>query len=361
MADDDGAARLRACRRPDCGHPATVVTDYPTPQARIQFLNLLVDRLRGLPGVEAAATATSVPTAIRSRTGIAIEGAPPKEVQPFVLSAVVSDDYFRALRIPLREGRTFDAHDQFGAPPTVVISQSMARRYWPTGHALGARIRMGPNQASPLVTVVGIVGDVRNDPARRDAEPMAYRSGRQAAAPFARVFLRTHGSPLALVKSVERELAAVNRGVPLDQPMTLDAEIGQGFAARRLPVMLMAAFAGVALLLASVGIYAMFTSMGVAREQEFGIRIALGSRSSAIAGLMLRQGAGWMAGGLAGGALGVVLVVQLLRGLLYDVPPFDPIALGSSVAILVGCATIALLIPVRHATRVDPIAMLRAE
>src|SRR5262249_25222246 len=124
---------------------------------------------------------------------------------------------------------------------------------------------------------------------------------------------------------------------------------------------LIAVFAGLALLLASVGIHAMFTSMGIAREQEFGIRMALGSRPSAIAGLMLRQGAGWMAGGLAGGALGIVLVVRLLRGLLYDVPLFDPIALASAVVILVCCAFLALLIPVRRATRVDPIAMLRAE
>jgi predicted permease len=349
--------------------PASVLTaavrlppyDYPTREARIQFLDQFADRLRLLPGVDAAALATSIPTAVRSRVGFAIDGAPPKAVQPFVLSAAVSDDYFRALRIPLRQGRTFGAQDRFDAPPTVVISQSMAQRYWPTGRAVGARIRMGPNQTSPLVTVVGIVGDVRNDPARRDAEPMAYRSTRQVAASFARVLLRTHGSPLALVKPVERELVALNPGVPLEQPTTLDAEIGRGFAARRLPVTLMAAFAGLALLLASVGIYAMFTSMGVAREQEFGIRMALGSRPSAIAALMLRQGAGWMAGGLAGGALGIVLVVRLLRGLLYDVPSFDPIALGSSVAILVGCAAIALLIPVRHATRVDPMVTLRAE
>jgi ABC-type antimicrobial peptide transport system permease subunit len=143
--------------------------------------------------------------------------------------------------------------------------------------------------------------------------------------------------------------------------MALDGVIGQGFAARRLPVTLIAAFAGLALLLASVGIYAMFASMGVAREQEFGIRMALGSRPGAIAGLMLRQGCGWMAGGLAGGALGIVVVVRFLRGLLFDVPPFDPIALGRAVAILVGCATVALLVPIRRATRVDPIAMLRAE
>jgi predicted permease len=335
--------------------------DYPTPQARIHFLERFVNQLRGLPAVEAAATATSVPTVIRNRSGFAIEGAPATEAQRFVLVAAVSDDYFRALRIPLRQGRTFDAEDRFDAAPTVVISQSMARRYWPAGHALGARIHMGPNQTSPLVTIVGIVGDVRNDPARQDAEPMAYRSTRQTSAPLVRVLLRTRGSPLALVKPAEGALAALNRGVPLEQPMTLDDEIGNGFAIRRLPAMLIAAFAGLALLLVSVGIYGMFTSMGVAREQEFGIRMALGSRPGAIAGLMLREGAGSMAAGLAGGALGIVLVVRLLRGLLYDVPPFDPIALGSAVVILVCCATIALLIPVHHATRVDPITMLRAE
>ena len=105
----------------------------------------------------------------------------------------------------------------------------------------------------------------------------------------------------------------------------------------------------------------MFSSLAVEREREFGIRLALGSRPYAIAALMVRQGAGWMAAGLAGGAFGIVLVVRLLPDLLYGVPPFDPIALGTAIAVLVGCATLALLIPVHRATRVDPIIALRAE
>ena len=278
-----------------------------------------------------------------------------------MLFASVSDDYFRTLRIPLRQGRTFDAQDRLGAPRTIVLSESMARRYWPLGHAIGARIRVGANPNSPLVTVVGIVGDVRNDPARPEAEPMAYMSSRQTAAPFVRVLVRTHGDPLALVRPVEHELAALDRGLPLDQAMTLRAQIGEEFAARRLPVMLMVGFAALTLLLASVGVYGMFTSMAVAREQEFGIRMALGSRPGAIVALMLRQGAGWMAIGLAGGVLGIIVVVRLLRKLLYGVQPFDPVALGGAVAILVGCATVALLIPVHRAIRVDPMVALRAE
>jgi len=335
--------------------------DYPTPEARVQFLEQLTDRLRVLPGVDTVATAESVPTAVRRRVGVAIEGSPPKAAQRLVLFAAVSDDYFRTLRIPLREGRTFDPQDRLGAPTTIVLSESMAHRYWPLGHAIGARIRLGANPNSPLRTVVGIVGDVRNDPARPEAEPMAYMSTRQTTAPFVRLLIRTHGDPLALVRSVEHELAALDRGLSLDQAMTLRAQIGEEFAARRLPAMLMVVFAALTLLLASVGVYGMFTSMAVAREQEFGIRMALGSRPGAIVALMLRQGAGWMAIGLAGGALGMIVVVRLLRNLLYGLQPFDPVALGGAVAVLAGCATVALLIPVHHATRVDPMIALRAE
>jgi ABC-type antimicrobial peptide transport system permease subunit len=143
--------------------------------------------------------------------------------------------------------------------------------------------------------------------------------------------------------------------------MTLRAVVGEGLAARRLPVLLMTAFGVLALLLASVGVYAMFDSMAATREREFGIRMALGSRPRAIAALVLRQGAWCMAAGLAGGALGILLIVRLVRNLLYQVQPFDPIAIASAVAILVGCATVALLIPLRRATRVDPATTLRAQ
>jgi putative ABC transport system permease protein len=335
--------------------------EYPTPETRARFLEQFAGRLRILPGVDAVATANSVPTAVPSRVSFSIEGAAAKDAQPFVLFASVSDDYFRTLRIPLRQGRTFDAQDRASAPPTVVISESMARRYWPAGEALGARIRMGANPNSPLMAVVGIVGDVRNDPARADAEPMAYRSSRQVPAPVVRVLIRTQGDPLALVRPVERQLAALNAGLPLDRAMMLRAVLDDGLAVRRLPVMLMTGFGALALLLASVGVYAMFASMAVAREREFGVRLALGSRPYAIAGLMLRQAAGWMAAGLSAGALGILLVVRLVRDLLFGVPLFDPIALGSAVAMLVGCATVALLIPVGRATHVDPIVALRAE
>jgi predicted permease len=337
--------------------------DYPTPEARVRFREQFEERLRTLPGVYAVAEASMVPTAVSSRVSFAIAGAPPSKdaPQPVVLYSLVSDDYFRTLRIPIRHGRTFDTQDRAGAPPTVVISDSMARRYWPGGEAVGARIRIGPNSNSPLIEVIGIVGDVRNDRARPDAEPMAYRSSRQFAGPRAVFVLRTRTDPLALVRPAERELAELDAGLALQRPATLRALAGEGLAGRRLPVLLLAAFGALALVVASVGVYAMFCSMTATREREFGVRMALGSRPRAIAGLVLRQGAKWIVVGLAGGALGIALVVRLVRDLLYEVSPFDPTVLGAAVVILVGCAAVALVVPVRRATRVDPMAALRAE
>ncbi len=332
--------------------------EYPTLEARARFQEQLADRLRALPGVEAVAMANKLPTAEDPRhDGFSIEGAPPEAAPPWVAYASVSDDYFRTLRIPVRQGRAFDASDRSDGPPTAVISEGLARRYWPPGEALDARIRLG----GALVTVVGVVGDVHNDLARPDAEPMTYRSRRQESTQMVCVLLRTHGDPLALARPLQREVAALDSSLPVQQAMTLEAAVGEGLASRRLPLLLIAAFSALALLLSSVGVYAMFASLAAAREREFGVRIALGSRPGAIVGLMLRQDAGWMAAGLLGGALGIVLVVRLLRGWLFGVPPFDPIALGGGIAVLAGCATVALLIPARRATRVDPVLALRAE
>jgi len=158
---------------------------------------------------------------------------------------------------------------------------------------------------------------------------------------------------------MQRTLAALDPSVPLRDPKPLSDIMDERLAGRRLPVLLMSAFGVLALVLASVGVYAMFASMAAAREREFGVRVALGSSRGAIAGLVLRQGGVWMAAGLAGGAIGVAVVARMLGNLLYGVAPFDPIALGVAALTLVACGAVALLVPVRRATRVDPITVLR--
>jgi putative ABC transport system permease protein len=338
--------------------------DYPTPAAQRRFYEEFLARLRQLPDVESVATGTSVPTEVPQRSSVTRDDVPQANLGlQFVLFASVSDDYFRTLRIPLQQGRTFDDRDRPGpeGAPVAIISQSMANRYWPAGNPIGARMRMGPDPKSPLVEVIGVVGDVRNDLTQPEAEPMVYRPSRQFTWPFARLLLRTKGDPLDVLKSVDRELAALNPGLVLDRVEPLSAVVTDGFAGRRLPTVLMSAFGVLALLLACVGVYAMFSSMVLARELEFGIRLAFGSPRHIIACLVVRQGAGWLAAGLAGGALGGLAVVGLVRDLLYHVAPSDPLSITIAIALLIACASSALLIPLRRAIRVDPIHLLRAQ
>jgi predicted lysophospholipase L1 biosynthesis ABC-type transport system permease subunit len=239
----------------------------------------------------------------------------------------------------------------------VVISESMAKQYWPKGDALGARIHMGPDQTTP-VEVIGIVGDVRNDPVRQQREPIAYGSARQFPWGSVSVLLRAEGSPLALASAVRRQLAAIDPTLPLDHVTSLQSLVGTRFDVRRLPVVLMTSFGLVALVLASVGVYALFASMTAARQREFSVRVALGSSPAAIAALVVRQGIVWLALGLVGGLAGVAVVGRFVAGLLYGVKPFDPLTLGATLATIVVCAMIALLAPVRRATRADATAEL---
>ena len=334
---------------------------YPDGPARVRFIEAFEARLRALPGVVAVATTGEMPTRVMNRNGIVIEGAapPPSDAQPWALYNTVSDDYFRALGIPLVRGRAFGPQDNAEGPPVVIVSESVARRHWPAASAVGRRIRMGPDDSAPWFEVVGVVGDVANDPARREPELATYEPVRRA--PFnGPIFLvRTRGDPAALAGPVRRALAELDPRVPLQHVTPMHALVAEGLAPRRLPVLLMTAFGALALLLASVGVYAMFAGMAAAREHEFGVRVALGSSRGRIAALVLRQGGAWMAAGLAVGAVGVVAVSRLLGGLLYGVAPFDPVALGASATLLLACAAVALLVPVRRATRVDPIATLR--
>jgi predicted permease len=334
---------------------------YDKAQARLGFYQQFAERLRGLPGVTAVGSTSSVPTRIMERNGFSIDGIKwPNGETPFVLYATVSDDYFKTLGIPLLAGRSFDARDRdSSAALTVVISESMARRWWQKGTALGARIRMGPDPNGPLHEVVGIVGDIRNDPAATQPEPTVYESIRQNPWNDQVFVLRTSGDTAPLTRAVGRELATLDPGLPLGVISTLDGVLSAGLAGRRLPVILMGGFGVLALVLVSVGVYAMFATMAAAREREFGVRVALGSSRRAIATLVLRQGGGWMALGLALGAIGVVLVGRVIRGQLFGIEPFDPLTLGAAVLVLLLCAAVALFIPVRRATRADPTLVLR--
>ena len=336
---------------------------YPTPEQRDVVFRQLQERFAALPGVRSVASTTQIPSPTMSSNILTIEGVTlPGDGPTFIPYQAVSDEYFRTMQIGLLQGRTFGPQDTPDAPPAIIINETMARRYWSKGGAIGARIRVSPHTAERWGTVVGVVRDIRVDPALPAPEPMAYASNRQDFSWSGRDFVvRTQGEPLTLVRPMQRELSVLDPGVPLRNPQTLRAIMDERLSDRRLPVLLMMGFGALALVLASVGVYALFASMAAAREREFGVRMALGSSPGAIAGLVLRQGGVWMLAGLVGGAVGVALVTRSLRGLLYGVAPLDPIALGVAVATLLACATVALLAPVRRATRVDPATALRAQ
>ena len=333
---------------------------YTTNASRSQFVSQFEDRVRTLPGVIAVASTGEVPTRVGAHNSIFPDGAaPPSDAIPIALYTTVSDDYFRTLGIPLREGRAFGPQDLPDGPPTLIINESLARRFWPNETAVGKRVRLDQRPETLVVTIVGVVGNERNDPARPDPEITMYMSNRTNPWNGPIFVIRAKGDPLALVRPVQQTLASMDPRLPLHNPITLRALLSEGLAGRRLPVVLMAAFGALALLLASVGVYAMFAAMAAAREREFGVRMALGSSRGAIARLVLRQGGVWMVVGLVVGAGGVVVVARLMRGLLYGVAPFDPVALGVAVVLLLASAMVALLVPVRRATRIDPITALR--
>jgi predicted permease len=334
---------------------------YPTPEGRADMFRRLEEAVAVLPGVRGVATTTQIPSSTMSSNSLSIEGKAVGNDSPvFIRYMAVSDAYFRAMRIRTLRGRTFGPEDAPSAAPAIVVSETMARRYWPEGGALGSRIRISPHTAERWGVVVGIVDDVRVDPALPAPEPMAYASGRQDFAWSGRDFVvRTDGDPLALVRPFQRTLTGLDPDLPLRDPTPLSTIVAERLSGRRLPMLLMTGFGALALLLASVGVYAMFAAMATAREREFGVRMALGSTPGAIAALVLRQGGAWMAVGLLAGALGVVAVGRMVSNLLYGVAPLDPVALGLATVVLLVCATIALLVPVRRATRVDPITILR--
>jgi putative ABC transport system permease protein len=334
---------------------------YNDPTARLAFKQDFEQRLRAIPGVKAIAITSDMPTKIGNSNGIFLQSRPwaPNEPVPFITTSRVNDEAFNTLGIPLLAGRTFNKFDVATAVPVMVVTEAFAKKYFPKGDAVGQQVRYGPpNPNQPWTTIIGVVGNVRNKPLMLSPEPIMFFSQRQE--PFGETFgIRTTGDPTAITPSVRAALKAVDPGLPMNQVKTMEQLVAEGFAARKLPVMLLSAFGVLALLLASVGVYAMFASMAAAREREFGVRIALGASRASVAGLVLKQGGRWMLTGLVVGAAGVFVTARLVSSQLTGVPPFDPLTIGSAVLVLLMCAGVALMMPVRRATRVDPISVLR--
>jgi predicted permease len=335
---------------------------YDSRERGNQFYDELQARLRALPGVEAAASTGIMPLRGGASAALAIRGRPvPEGELPEVGYVSVSRRYFETLRIPLRRGRTFAEQDNATSQPVVVISESIARRHWPTGDAVGAFVRLGPNPADPWSEVIGVVGDVRQGGPADESRPTVYAFLHQDYWDGRDVIVRATGNPASIAASARGVVRQLDPKLPVIQMRTMEEVADEVLAERRLPMTLMTVFAAIALVLAAVGLYGVMSYVVTARTREFGVRMALGAPRSAVTRLVMRQGLGTVLVGLTLGLAGAIAASQLLTGLLFGVKPLDPLTFGAVPAVLLAVAIAACWIPARRATRVDPLAALRTD
>jgi putative ABC transport system permease protein len=338
---------------------------YGEPSKRAAAMSDFLARVQAVPGVEAAGLATLLPLTGHSDWGFEIEGrkmGPGDPQRPAVEYRAVSADYHKALRIPLVRGRVLSDEDGFDAPHAVVINETMARAIFPGEDPIGLRIRLNTRDPkAPWATIVGIVKDVREWGLEVPARPVAYYSLPQRAPMAAYLVVRTRQSPSSLLASLQAELRAVDPDVPLYDVAPMEAVVDGSVSQRRFSMLLLALFAGVAVVLASLGIYGVIAYTVTQRTRELGIRMALGARQADVLGLMVGQGMRLV---VVGVGLGLALALgmgRLLSALLYGVKAHDPVTFAGVAVLLAGVALLATWLPARRATQVDPALTLRAE
>jgi predicted permease len=338
---------------------------YPDAASRGHFVRRLVDDLQAAPGVEAAATADAVPLSGNySQTPYAREDGNPLPVnqRPLGLTRSISPGYFRTLRVPLLAGREFNERDASDQPLVVILSSSTAKKLFPNENPIGRQILFGVDNGNGLpAEVVGIVGDVRSRELAKPNDIEFYRPWPQRSFSFFNVMVRTSMKPEAAQTIVRAALDKIDKEMPILQPNTLDAIIAQSLGQKRLTMGLLGAFAGIALLLAIVGIYGAVAYTVEQRTAEIGVRMALGAQVKDVLQLVVRQGMNPVLIGLGVGLIAVFATGRLLAAQLYQISPHNPVLLALTAIGLALAALLACLIPARRAASIDPIQALRTE
>ena len=329
------------------------------------FVRQVVANLEAVPGVEAAGY--KLPLLGGWQNGFYVDGRPippPGQYQTTDMSRL-TPDAFRAMGIRLLRGRSFDERDTETAPLVCIVDETLAAQSWPGEDPLGKRIGVDgppmPGKDPIWRTVVGVVGHVKNygvdQPSRFETYvPNAQRPGQGGA-----LIIRAAADPAALTSAVRAAVRSVDPGVPLFGVSEMEEVMAQNTASRRLSVELIAAFAGLALLLASLGIYGVISYLVVRRRHEIGVRLAVGAQRKDILQLVMGQGARLAGIGLVAGLIGSLGAGRALSSLLFQVNPFDPMTLGSVSVVLLAVALVACYLPARRAMRVDPLVALRHE
>jgi putative ABC transport system permease protein len=356
---------------------------YATEEQRDQFFSRLLQSIRGLPGVEASAAASGLPLGNNGwQTSFIVDGRPipPPAQRPLMEACLVTSDYFRTMNIPLLGGRYFDDHDNrswlagrdlsklnegqrgIAGVNVIVIDEEFARRYWPDEEAVGKRIRLGTRLEAPLLTVVGVVGRVKMEGLSQDSKRVqGYFSFAQMPFSGMTVITKASTDPNQLIGAMRQQVRAVDPDQPIYNIRTMNEIRSDSVAPERLNLTLLSIFAGLALVLAVVGIYGVMSYTVTQRTHEIGIRMAIGAQPRDVFKMVLGQGMMLALIGVALGLFGAFALTRLMVTMLFGIEPTDPATFASIAVLLTVVALVACYLPGRRATKVDPVVSLRYE
>jgi putative ABC transport system permease protein len=343
--------------------PESRYREIPT---QAQFRRQLVESLNGLPGVRAAMV-SEVPLGGQLLThNFVIEGRPPVDPggEPELVSRSVAGDYFRVMDIPVLRGRDLGPEDREGAPLVGVVNEAFVREYFPDGDPVGSRVRWARMDEPHWITIVGVVRDVKHFGLGLPEEAAIYTPYAQSLQPWKRwmdLVVRSDAGAQAVAARVKEQVWAIDKQIPVAKVRGMEEVLGASLARERFNASLLGIFAGVALVLAAVGIYGVMAYAVSQRTHEIGVRVALGARPADVLGMVIRQG---MALALLGAAIGLaasLALSRLLAGVVEGVSPTAPAAFVGVPLLLLGVALLAVYVPARRATRVDPMVALRYE
>jgi putative ABC transport system permease protein len=339
--------------------------EYSKPEQIRGFYSELLGRIQKLPGVRSAGAVSLIPLGGQNSSGtltIDSQSVPKEDRDPETDQRSVTQGYFEAMGISLVRGRFFEDRDADTAPPVAIVDESLAQIYWPNQDPIGRRVhRGGDGSTAPWATVIGVVRHVRNRTLEMRSRVEVYWPENQRPFSAMTLAILTQGNPMSMAPTIQREVTGIDPELPVYRVRSMSEVMGESVARRRLALILLSVFAGLALLLASVGIYGVMSYVVTQRQQEIGLRMALGAGRGAVLRLMIRQGMGTIVAGLGIGLMLALLLTRLIGGMLFAVRPADPLALGGAAVLLMAVALFAVIIPARRASLMNPVEALRYE
>lgn len=337
---------------------------YSDPQQQAAYFDRVLEQIRALPGVISAGSTTTIPlSGLGSAQPFTIEGRPAAEIakQPLAQTRYISPEYFQTMGIPLRQGRDFSDRDREKSLPVVIISESMARQFWPGENPIGRRMTASFSAEQGLREIIGVVGDVKTQGLDTDVGSTMYLPYRQIQRRFMSLVARTASDPQQMIPAITKAIYSIDPEQAITNIRTMKQIAAASTSGRRYNMILLMVFAGLALALASVGVYGVMNYSVMLRRRELGVRMALGASSADVLRMVLGQGLALTLIGIAAGLLGAFALTRLMSKLLYGISSTDLPTFGSVALALLLIGLLASFLPAYRATKVDPMIALRAD